>query len=503
MCPFTGAFLTGPLFARLGLVSVFEYLERRFRSTLLRHMGTLCYLVNTFIGTAIFIYGPAVSLRAYTDYLSDTWSIVLVGSIATFYTSIGGIKAVIWTDLFQLCVMLLSLLILIVAGVYDLENGLYDVFSISSRGGRLNMLNFNPDPFERQNFWSLLIGFYCIFVPYYAADQQMLQRFLASKTKRLAQRALVLNAPGGFLIISLCSLLGLIIYATYSKCDPLSAGQISNPNHLVIFFIKDKLEHFKGASGLFLSAVFCGSLSSVSSTLNSMSAIVYHDFVNHQKSSVKLCRNELTSLKLIVIILGVLSSAFAMVIATFGSNLSQISTSLKGAFTSPILGLFILGWFFTVTNKMGAVCGTVCGFAFGVFISLGAYFTKPAYLNTKLAVSVEACALNLSDTSRGLPENAVKPGFEKIFYLSYMWYTTAGGLITVIVALVVSVVTNHFCFGSRGRLNRTVHSSSELLLFDVCWCFYRKQKSVSESRKQIDLVECSRSTRAIDTQMDF
>ena len=77
-----------------------------------------------------------------------------------------------------------------------------------------------------------------------------------------------------------------------------------------------------------------------------------------------------------------LSSAFALVISTIGSNLSQISTSLKGAFSSPILGLFVLGCFFTVTNRTGAVVGTICGFAFGLFISMGAYFVKPVDVAT-------------------------------------------------------------------------------------------------------------------------
>ena len=117
----------------------------------------------------------------------------------------------IWTDLFQLLVMFASLFMIIGKGVYDLENGLADVYRINRDSGHLDLFDFNPDPFVRQSFWSLTIGFFCVFAPFYCADQQMLQRFHASKTKKLAQTALVLNAPGGFIIISLCTLVGLIM----------------------------------------------------------------------------------------------------------------------------------------------------------------------------------------------------------------------------------------------------------------------------------------------------
>ena len=88
LCPLVGAFLFGPLYSRLKLASVFEFLELRFRSASVRYLGTVCYLINTFIGTSIYIYGPAISLRAYSN-LSDSWSILVVGSIATFYTALG------------------------------------------------------------------------------------------------------------------------------------------------------------------------------------------------------------------------------------------------------------------------------------------------------------------------------------------------------------------------------------------------------------------------------
>ena len=263
--------------------------------------------------------------------------------------------------------------------------------------------------------------------------------------------------------------------------------KISNPNHLVVYFIQDRLESIKGSSGLFLAAVFCGSLSSVSSTLNSMTSIVWHDFLKRlppprfRTQQTFLRNDEMTSLKLIVITLGALSSTFALLIANFGSNLSQISTSLKGAFTAPVFGLFVLACFFSIIDKMGAFLGALAGFLFGIFISFGAYVTKPIYSGAKLATSVSGCSFDsggefVGNSSSAAIDNATEAGivFRRVFYLSYMWYTTAGAVITVCVALIVSLVRNLVL--KRSNLNRALYSSSDFMLFDVCSCFYKKQK---------------------------
>jgi Na+/proline symporter len=99
--PLIGAFLTGPFFDSLKVVSIFEYLKMRYNSELARLLGVSLYLIRTFIAMGIVIYGPATALSSLTD-LSTEISILIIGVIATFYTTIGGIKAVIWTVRFYL-----------------------------------------------------------------------------------------------------------------------------------------------------------------------------------------------------------------------------------------------------------------------------------------------------------------------------------------------------------------------------------------------------------------
>lgn len=473
LTPLIGAYTTGPLFARLHILTIFQYLHIRFSSPLVKYVGTLCYIIKNFISTAIFIFGPAVSLSIFSN-LSEKYSIIIVGSIATFYTTIGGIKGVIWTDFFQVIIMFISLFMILIKGLYDV-GGFANFIEINSNGGRFNVLDFDPNPFERQTFWSIFFGFLVYFSYSFSTDQQTLQRFQATKTKKLAQKALLLNVPGVFIMLSLCCFVGLVLYANFANCDPLKSKQITNPNQLVGFFVANNLKNIPGSAGFFLAAVFCGSLSSVSSSLNSLSSIIWEDYFKSFKYFKNLDETKsLTTTKIIVIFCGVLSCLFSFIIAEFGTNLQQISTSLNGAMISPILGLFVLGCLFKNTNSWGALSGSFFGFFFGIWISFGAFITKPFY--PKLNVTTEFCSFSnnsfifLNETVQSQNLN----GFNKIYSISYMLYTPLGTFITVLIGLIISLIT--------GGPKHDVDDS--LLLFNLFF-FWKKRKIECEDKNEM------------------
>ncbi len=150
-----GAFITGPFFAKLKIDSLFEYIEMRYKTNAVRLVAMTFYLIKSYIGCAIYILGPSTVLNLILG-LETYESIALIFTITTFYTCIGGIKAVIWTDLFQAIIMVLFLSVLVGKGIAD-AGGLSEIIRISGENGRLNLFEFNPDPFVRQSFWSLCI----------------------------------------------------------------------------------------------------------------------------------------------------------------------------------------------------------------------------------------------------------------------------------------------------------------------------------------------------------
>jgi sodium-coupled monocarboxylate transporter 8/12 len=219
--------------------------------------------------------------------------------------------------------MALGLISVLAKGLYDI-GGLENMWKINSNGGRLNFFDFNPNPFTRQNFWSLIIGMFMYFLGSYGIDQSVVQRFMAAKNLKTAKQAFLFNIPGVFLYITLCSFTGLVLYANYSQCDPLSAPHITNvknPNQLVIFFVTDKMGSLRGFTGLFVASILSGSLSSVSSILNSMSAIIWADFLSQIKYFKRFDDRKSTMvLKAIVILGGLISTSLAILV----SNLKGI-----------------------------------------------------------------------------------------------------------------------------------------------------------------------------------
>jgi Na+/proline symporter len=214
------------------------------------------------VASAMFVLGPSTALSLFLK-LDSNISIAAMCVIGTFYTCIGGIKAVIWTDFFQASVMIISLLLVIIKGMADI--GVERVWEINSDGGRLNLFDFRPNPFLRQTFWSLYLGGAMQFVISYCFDQTMLQRFKAAKTKRKAQIALLLNTPGCILMITLCVLCGMVVYAKFQSCDPLYTKKITNTNQYLSYFVYESFDLLPGFMGFFLGGLFCSALSSLSS----------------------------------------------------------------------------------------------------------------------------------------------------------------------------------------------------------------------------------------------
>ena len=364
----------------------------------------------------------------------------------------------------------------------------------------MNFLDFNPDLFVRQSFWSLFFGSVVYYLMQYSIDQQMIQRFMAAKSQKTAQRALLLNIPLSFFIMSLCCLVGLVLHANFFYCDPLSYKEtgIKSPNQLVGRFVVTNLKLIPGMSGLFLGALLCGSLSSLSSVLNSQVSIIWNDYCRSISYFKKFDDNQsLKTNKILVFIFGFIDTGFAFIISTFGGNLIQINSSLNGAFIAPIIGLFILAAFFKHTNSKGAICGTIAGFATGVWISIGAYFKKPHY--PKLKSSTLFCGYeNL--TSLYIYENYFKEkfmiennvnssyfgksfraqnlgGIEIIYSLSYKWYCAFGIIITLLVGSIVSCATK-----SSKEVN------DDFIIFDLEKYFSKKlitMKSTTNQKKDL------------------
>ena len=153
---FSIVYVSVPLFHPMGITSIYEYLEKRYGSSILSPIAIVIDAVAMTLYSAIVLFGASVALNAVTSIEVRIWTIGLA-SIAVVYTALGGIKAVVFADVIQCVIMVLSILAVLVIGTVSV-GGIGNVVEINMPSGRLTMFDFDPDPLVRNSFWALMIG---------------------------------------------------------------------------------------------------------------------------------------------------------------------------------------------------------------------------------------------------------------------------------------------------------------------------------------------------------
>ncbi|XP_060068780.1 sodium-coupled monocarboxylate transporter 1-like [Ylistrum balloti] len=460
-----GILIWVPLIHPLRVTSVYQYIELRYKSRGMRLLGTCVSGIGTIFYLGIVLYGPAIALDAVTEF--PVWaSIILVAAVSVVYTSIGGLKAVIWTDVFQCLVMLTGMFSVIIKGTIT-SGGTAKMFEIVRNNGRLNFFNFDPDPFVRHTFWCLVIGASTRTVSL-IFNQSSVQRISSMPTQRAANKVLLFAGPAFLFTMSLAAFEGIIAYAYYytKGCDPLKSGQISNPNQIIPFMVLDIFRNLPGMSGLFLASLFSASLSTLSSGLAGLSAQFTEDFV---KPAFKgLTDFQITIIaKLSVSVFGMAAVAVSFMIINIEGPITQVTFSVLASFGAPMTGLMIYSAYFPSATKKGAVAGVISSMTFIFWISMGQSFSKtlkktpylpggptdqcPAFdmnstlflestyplSSTQVYMSTESTT-TLSPVFSGFSENE---GLDRLYSISYQWLGTLGISIFLIVASIVSYFT--------------------------------------------------------------
>uniref|UniRef100_A0A8C6V752 Solute carrier family 5 member 5 n=1 Tax=Naja naja TaxID=35670 RepID=A0A8C6V752_NAJNA len=434
-----GLFL--PVFYRLGLTSTYEYLELRF-SKKVRLCGTVQYIIATVLYTGIVIYAPALILNQVTGL--DIWaSLLSTGTICTFYTTIGGMKAVIWTDVFQVFVMLSGFMAILIQGTL-LVGGPGRVLSIAYNHSRINFGDFNPDPRSRYTFWTFLFGGTLVWLSMYGVNQAQVQRYVACKTEKEAKRALLVNQVGLFVIVSCAVGCGIVMFALYKDCDPLLAGYISAPDQYMPYLVLDIFKSCPGVPGLFLACAYSGTLSTASTSINAMAAVTVEDLIKPNMPT-------LSPRKLALVSKGLSPSPPVL--------LRQGSFTVMGVISGPLLGAFILGMFFPTCNTLGVFSGLGLGFLLSFWLAVGGTLYPPSASTMGVLPSYAGlCPLfnaSWGEVSRkaelassGYPSRPhpsppgwlpCRPAIADDFYaISYLYYGALGTLSTVAVGLLTS-----------------------------------------------------------------
>uniref|UniRef100_A0A671QQ22 Sodium-coupled monocarboxylate transporter 1-like n=1 Tax=Sinocyclocheilus anshuiensis TaxID=1608454 RepID=A0A671QQ22_9TELE len=426
-----------PLFYRLSITSTYEYLEMRFNK-LLRVIGTSMYIAQTVISSRVAVTGL------------DLWGVlVATGAVCIIYCTLGGLKAVIWTDVFQMIIMLSGFVAVIARGAV-LQGGLGKIWNDSYHGGRLETFSFDPDPLRRHSFWTIVVGGSLMWASMYSINQSQVQRYISCKTLTQAKLSLYLNMVGLWVTVSLAMLSGLTMYSIYKDCDPFTNKDVGASDQLLPYLVMDILAEFPGLPGLFVAAAYSGTLSTVSSSINALVAVTVEDFM--KPAWPWLTERQLSWINMgMSVFYGAVCIGMAGVASLMG-NILQAAMSIFGMINGPLLGLYMLGIFFRCMNSTGGLVGLISGLTITLWVGIGAQLYPPLPEKTlRLPLSVEGCfAPDMNETTTITPFSTVlqtttpqpRPALADNWYsLSYLYFCPVGIIVTMITGLIVSAIS--------------------------------------------------------------
>lgn len=377
------AFLFIKPFYDLKVYSIYEYLEWRFGKRT-RQAASAIFLVTRTLASGARLYVAAIVLAVGFTLITGTQpnhteqlliyigSIVLITVITAIYTSIGGIKAVIWTDCIQSSVMFAGAISAIVILLYELQKtGGSAAINHLMNSGTLSMITLGTVPGESfsANFlkiltseytiWAALFGMTFTTLATHGTDQDMVQRMLTAKDYQKSRLSLVLSGladlPIGFIFLTIG-----ILMSVYFQVNP-DPGLPDKTNEVFAFFI---LKHLPaGLRGLLIAGIFATSMGSLSAALNALATSYtrdWHPSSNSQTESVKTVRRFTYVFAALMIIVAGATAYF--VIEHPESRIIPIVLGIFGYTYGSLLGIFLVG---LLTKNRGSDKGNLIAMCVG------------------------------------------------------------------------------------------------------------------------------------------
>ena len=343
-----------PFYRRLDVTSAYEYLERRFNLTA-RLLGSTIFILFQCGRMAVVLYLPALALASVTDLNVET-CIVGIGLLCIVYTVVGGIEAVIWTDVVQAIVLIAGAIISIVYLSYQLDGGWGNSIRIASEGGRLfESVDWSWD-LTVASAWVIMIGALFHNLLPYAASQDVVQRYLTTSDERTAAQGIWLNALLSIPAQAAFFLIGTGLYVFYRQ-HPERMDVTLHNDAVFPFFVVSELP--LGLAGLIVAGIFSASQSTLSSSMNSIATAYVTDFYR-RLSPTRTDVQCLIAARWVTVIVGMIGILVALVLArTDIRSAYETFIQILGLLGGTLSGLFILGIFTRRATGAGAIAGAL------------------------------------------------------------------------------------------------------------------------------------------------
>lgn len=371
-----------PFFRRGKITSAFEYLEGRFGPKTRVYAATV-FIIAQCIRLSLIQYLVALLMHEMTGW-NVVFCILLGGVITAYYTVVGGISAVIWTDFVQSVVLTLGGLLILVVILLKMPGGIGQVFSIAATDGKFMLGDLNvadarlhPAPWgfslaHKTIAMLLLVGLFQ-WLAEYSSNQEVIQKYCAAKSAKDARRAMWICCACCVPTWAYFMFLGTSLYAFYKVFPDANAAAmltgVKKAEGILPYFITTNLP--QGLSGIVIAAVLAAAMSSMSSAMNSISAVGITDIYRRHFYPGRDDRHYVIAAKWTTVASSTIMIGGACLLAQSESKtLQHLSTEFAAIIAGGLLGLYMLGFFTTRGDGRAVGVGILFAVLFSAFVSM-------------------------------------------------------------------------------------------------------------------------------------
>lgn len=363
-----------PLYRGTRDVSAYAYLERRFGYWARLYAMTFYLLTQIArMGTILFLI--SLALQSLTGW--DIATIIVVsGVLITFYTVIGGIEAVIWTDVVQAIILTIGAVVCAIVLVLGVPDGMSGILAASAEGHKFSWGTFAPD-FTVQGVWVVFLFGIIINLQNFGIDQSYVQRYQTARSLEDAQRSIWVGALTYIPVSALFLFIGTALYAYYGLQPDLL------PEALKVEGAGDKIfPHFiinqlpAGLTGLLIASLAAAAMSSVDTSMNSSATVLLTDVYLRYFRKDADDRTQMRFLRVVTIVLGFVGTGMALLMISMKSALDTW-WHLASIFSGGILGVFLLGVISRRARSPQAVIAMIIGLLVIIWSAVSPRWNQP------------------------------------------------------------------------------------------------------------------------------
>ncbi len=355
-------YLCIPFYRSLDITSAYEYLEKRF-NLIARLIGSAAFILFQIGRMGVVLFLPAIALNVVTG-IDVFFCIALMGVFSLVYTMMGGIEAVIWTDVLQVVVLLGGALIAVTMIALQVDGGMAEIISIGADENKFHLGDLSTD---LQNPVLLTVVIAGIFTPLitYGTDQVMVQRYMTTSTEKMAGKSVWTNALLTVPATLIFFFVGTALFVFYFEKPMLLNPTISGGDAIFPWFIFSQMP--PGVVGLLISGLFAASMSTLSSSMSSAATAYTVDM--QFRLGLPSRMDHLKLARIVTLVFGAAGIATGLMMATLDIvSLWDQFQLILGLVLGGIGGLFFLGMLTQRANGHGAIIGLTGSSLFQIWV---------------------------------------------------------------------------------------------------------------------------------------